>query len=132
WQSIVLAFQQMVLDRDVLALHGAGFVEAFTERSANARGARGPLGADECNGRRRRLLGTSRKRPCDPCACRPAEQRHHLAPVHSITSSARSNNDSGIVIPMALATRTLTISSNLVGACIGSSAGFVPLNIRST
>src|SRR5215475_8871105 len=81
---------------DVLALHGAGFVEAFTERSANARGARGPLGAVECNGRRRRLLGTSRKRPCDPCACRAAEQRDEVPPSdHSITSSAIARSAGG-------------------------------------
>jgi hypothetical protein len=33
WQAIVLALQPMVLDRRVLALEIAGFVESFTERS---------------------------------------------------------------------------------------------------
>ena len=95
WQSIVLAFQPVVLDRHVLAFDGAGFVEAFTERSANARGARGPLAADECNGRRRRLLGTSRKRPCDPCACRAAEQRDELASLQPIEMHPRPLANSG-------------------------------------
>jgi hypothetical protein len=36
----------MVLDRHVLALDGAGFVEAFAERSAKARGFLGRPGAE--------------------------------------------------------------------------------------
>jgi len=49
---------------------------------------------------------------------------------YSITSSARSKNDSGIVSPTASAARRLTISSNLVGACIGRSAGFAAASSR--
>jgi His Kinase A (phospho-acceptor) domain len=51
---------------------------------------------------------------------------------HSITSSARSRNDSEIVRPMALAVLRLTTSSNLVGRSIGRSAGFAPFKILST
>ena len=62
WQAIVLALQPMVLDRRVLALDVAGFVESFTERSDLAhRGIRRPA-TDEANDRDRRLLRARRKR----------------------------------------------------------------------
>src|SRR5215211_3860687 len=37
WQAIVLALQPVVLDRYILALDVAGFVEALTERNGTAR-----------------------------------------------------------------------------------------------
>src|SRR5262249_59949802 len=46
---------------------------------------------------------------------RAAEQRDELAARHSITSSARSRNDSGIVRPSALAVVRLMTRSNFVG-----------------
>src|SRR5262245_12516521 len=63
---------------------------------------------------------------------RTAEQRDELASLHSITSSARNRIDVGTSRPIALAVLTLTVSSNLVGACTGRSAGFSPLRMRST
>jgi hypothetical protein len=70
WQAIVLALQPMVLDRRVLALDVAGFVESLTERSHLAhRGVRRPA-ADEADDRHRRLL---RARWQWPCGCRAAE-----------------------------------------------------------
>src|SRR6266516_1648834 len=48
-------------------------------------------------------------------------------PHHSITSSARASSVGGISMPSALAVFRLMISSNLVGACNGSSFGFSPL-----
>src|SRR5262249_934248 len=55
------------------------------------------------------LLRARRERPgCD----RTAEKRYELAPPHhSITSSARSRNDSGIWRPSALAVVRLTMRS---------------------
>src|SRR6266446_5499892 len=49
---------------------------------------------------------------------------------HSITSSARANNLSGIWRPRASAVLRLRTSSNLVGCTTGRSAGFSPLRIR--
>src|SRR5262249_5368430 len=77
----------------------------------------------------RRLLRARRARAWDG---RAAEHREELAPLHSITSSARSRNDSGIVIPSALAVLRLMTSSNLVGCSTGMSPGFVPRKILST
>jgi hypothetical protein len=51
---------------------------------------------------------------------------------HSITSSALASTVVGISRPSALAVLRLTISSNLVGAYTGKSAGFSPLRMRST
>src|SRR5262245_19187373 len=51
---------------------------------------------------------------------------------HSITSSARARNVSGMTRPSALAVLRLMISSNLVGKVTGRSAGLAPLSILST
>ncbi len=52
--------------------------------------------------------------------------------IHSITSSARTRMDCGIVMPRALAVLRLTTSSNRVGCSTGKSAGLAPLNILPT
>ena len=46
---------------------------------------------------------------------RGAEQRHELAALHSITSSAIASRDGGTVRPSVLAVLRLITSSNLVG-----------------
>ncbi len=51
---------------------------------------------------------------------------------YSITLSARERNEGGTVRPSALAVFILIVSSNLVDACTGRSAGLVPLRIWST
>src|SRR5262249_14287759 len=51
---------------------------------------------------------------------------------HSITSSARSRNDSGIVRPSAFAVVRLMTRSNLVGCSTGRADGFAPCKILST
>ena len=75
-----------------------------------------------------RLLRARRQRP----RSRTAEQRHELAPLHSITSSARASSVGGISMPSAFAALRLMTSSYFVGACTGRSAGFAPLRMRST
>ena len=53
-----------------------------------------------------------------------------LAPVYSITSSARSRIDGGIARPSAVAVLRFTTISNLVGSCTGRSPGFSPRRMR--
>src|SRR5262249_6242523 len=79
-------------------------------------------------------LGKRHAKRCGlrPCRCCAAEQRDELAALHSITSSARDRNDSGIVRPSAFAVVRLMTKSNLVGCSTGISAGFVPRRILST
>ena len=73
-------------------------------------------------GRRAPVLGRE-LRWCASASGRPrgarergADERNELPPPHSITSSARRSNTSGIVRPSALAVLRLMTSSNLVGA----------------
>src|SRR5262249_36062319 len=63
---------------------------------------------------------------------RAAEQRDDCTTFHSINSSARSRNESGIASPSALAVFTLITSSNLVGCSTGRSAGRIPCKILCT
>jgi putative zinc finger/helix-turn-helix YgiT family protein len=51
---------------------------------------------------------------------------------YSITSSARSRINGGIVRPSALAVLRLSTTSNLEGRCAGRSAGFEPFRMRAT
>src|ERR1035437_8708698 len=74
-----------------------------------------------------RLLRPRRQRPRH----RTADKCDELAPLHSITSSARVSSVAGTVRPSALAVLRLMISSNFVGSCTGRSAGFAPLRMRS-
>src|SRR5262245_9812401 len=73
------------------------------------------------------LLRTRRERPRGHAT----EQRDEFAPFHSITSSARTSNDCGIVRPRAFAVLRLITNSNFVGRSMGRSAGFAPLRMRS-
>src|SRR5262249_6920596 len=74
-----------------------------------------------------RLLRARRQRPR---GCRPADERDELAPLHSITSSARPRSGNGIVRPSVLAVLRLMISSTFVDCTTGKSSGFSPLRIR--
>ena len=49
---------------------------------------------------------------------------------YSITSSAATSNDGGIVRPSAFAVLRLTVSSTFVDCWTGKSAGFSPLRMR--
>jgi hypothetical protein len=60
------------------------------------------------------------------------EPRYETRPAHSITSSARASNLSGMVSPSVFAVARLITSSNLVGCSTGRSAGFAPSRIRLT
>ena len=52
-----------------------------------------------------------------------------IAPLHSITSSARLCTDCGTVMPSFLAVLRLMISSTFVACWTGKSAGFSPFRI---
>src|SRR5262249_41670744 len=72
------------------------------------------------------LLRPCRHRPCS----RAAEQRDELAPLHSITSSARASSAGGISRSFVLGVCRLMTNSNLVALSTGRSAGFSPLRMR--
>src|SRR5262249_1184422 len=74
------------------------------------------------------LLRTRHHRP----RRRAAEPHDEHAPFHSMTSSARRSNVSGITSPSFLAVLRLITKLNFVGWSIGSSLGFSPLRMRPT
>src|SRR6516164_2261329 len=107
-QPVSLTLVRTVLNRDVLALDEACFLEALAERSHAL--VRNRSTAEKPDDRHCRLLRVRCERP----RRRAAEQRDEIAPLHSITSSARARKDSGIVRPSFFAALMLTTSSNLV------------------
>src|SRR5262245_12354089 len=111
-------------DREVFAFNPSQLPQALTETiDVGVRCDREPANARTFG------LRPRRERPRRCCA---AEQRDELAALHSITSSARSRNDSGIVSPIALAVVRLMTRSNFVGCSTGMSAGLAPRRILST
>ncbi len=80
----------------------------------------------------------TRQHPFDIVGCHePADEFHDAlrlrrVPAYSMTSSARSSSDCGMVRPSAFAVFILMINSNFVGCSMGRSAGFAPLRILST
>src|SRR5437763_6944927 len=72
------------------------------------------------------LLGA---RDQGPCRQYSAAEQQQIAPVHSMTSSARASSDCGTVSPSAFAVLRLMTNSNLVGCSTGRSAGLAPLRI---
>src|SRR5262249_60385875 len=128
-QRIVLAIQPVVLNHYVLAPDVAGFAGRFSECSGLAHGGLGRPALDEAHNRHCRLLRARRERP----RSHPAEQRDERATAaHSITSSARNRNDSGIVSLSTLAVVRLRARSNFLGCSTGRSPGFAPGRILST
>src|SRR5262249_55439374 len=126
-QPIVLALRPAVLDLNVLALDITGVLEALPERgNVCCKGSWRPA-AEIADHRPRRERPKKRRH-----GRRGAQQRYELAASHSITSSARARNVSGMVSPIAFAVLRLTNSSNLVGCSTGRSAGFAPCRILST
>src|SRR3984893_2147013 len=69
--------------------------------------------------------------PVRSYAFRPAPAKLAIGDdaAHSMTSSARARIDGGTERPSALAVLRLITSSNVVGCCIGRSAGLAPLRI---
>src|SRR6516162_3330983 len=115
------------IDHEVLAIDEAEPPQLVEQREMMWRVAwTGVQAADAIN-----PPGFLRVRCQRPCRRRAAEQRDELAPLHSITSSARASSVGGTSRPSAFAVFRLITSANLVGACTGKSAGFSPLRMRS-
>src|SRR5215831_2325251 len=110
-KAVVLTVGPSIFDYDVLAFDVTGFVETRPERGQVLGVRVGRCAVEKPNYRDRRLLRAC----CEWPRRRAAEQRDEVASFHSITSSARSRNASGIVRPSALAVVKLMTRSNLVG-----------------
>src|SRR5262245_8085523 len=127
--TLVVALRPTELNGDVLSVDVASLLQARTKCSQEMGICLSGSAADVSD----RLDGLLGLRPCRDRPCdRAAEQRDELAPLHSITSSARASTVDGTSRPSVLAVLRLMINSYFVGACTGRSAGFSPLRMRST
>src|SRR5262245_56794410 len=120
------------VDLHVAADAPAGLLETLQERAEA--GLKFPIvrSRGQENANEARLLALLRAHRERPRGSRAADERHELASLHSITSSARARSASGTFNPSFFAVFMLMTSSNLVGNWAGKSAGFVPRKIRST
>src|SRR5262249_16364318 len=106
-KPIVTAFRPAIFDRDIRALDGAGFLQTLLERRYEMCIRTGRCGVEIADHWHTQLLRPHRKRPCH----RAAKERDELAPLHSITSSARTSRAVGIARPSALAVLRLMNNS---------------------
>src|SRR5205823_1908924 len=108
-RTVVTAFRPAHIDLYVAAFDPAKFAQPRHKGGDPYVGSCRRASAEETNsGEARRLLRPRRERP----RCRAADERDELAPFHSITSSARSRKDSGIVRPSAFAVVRFTMRLN--------------------
>src|SRR5262249_41404458 len=126
--SVVLPARPAILDRYVLTLDIACFLQALTKRAHHRRVCVRRCAVKKSDHRHRRRLRACRHRPRRN---RAAKQRDELAALHSITSSARTINVIGTWSPIALAALRLRISSNFVGCSTGRLEGLAPRRILS-
>src|SRR5215831_12801752 len=98
-QPIILILRPAILDRHILAFDVPAFANALPECGHKTCSVGGRRAAEEPDYRHRRLLRARRERPRG----RAAEQRDEIAPLHSITSSARASSVGGTSRPSALA-----------------------------
>src|SRR5215831_7736893 len=122
----IITCRKSPIENDVLAVYITEFAHLLQERMKVGRLSGTCSDRDEANNWNR--LPARHNRPHR----RAAEQRDELAPLHSITSSARASSVGGISRLSALAVLRLMTSSNLIGCWTGSSAGFAPLRILPT
>src|SRR5262249_50922842 len=129
-ETLSASLRPAILDCDGTPLDPSELAQSLHKSAGEVSPTCGGAYSQEANGRQpAALLRARRERPC----CRAAEQRSdELAPLHSITSSARASTVAGMSRPNAFPVLRLTTSSYFVGACTGRSAGFSPLRMRST
>src|SRR5262249_49133299 len=129
-QDFVTARRISVLEFEVDAFDIAVLAQASDERCENRRGSR-----------RGGVISEIPDPIHFPSLLRPQPERRSEelshgsregATVHSITRSARSSTDGGMVRPRAFAVLRLITSSYFVGCSTGRSAGLAPLRILST
>jgi hypothetical protein len=93
-----MTLRPTVLDQHVLALDIPAFSETLTERGYLTFAPRKRATVEKSDNWRGRLDSAGVKWPREPSG---TEHNNHLAPSHSITSSARARSKGGIVKPRA-------------------------------
>src|SRR5262249_16092429 len=126
--ALIASLRPAILDCDGATIDPAEFAQPLDKGGVPVSLGRRCARTQDSDGRHlRSLLRARRQRPR---GSRAAEQRNELAPLHSITSSARASSLSGTSRLSALAVLRLSTSSNLVDCTTGRSAGFSPLRMR--
>src|SRR5262249_10367702 len=126
-QPIVLTLSPTIVERDVLTLDKARFIESLPDERNQRRVDSRRTTAEQSDHWQCTLFRPPRERPG---GCRTTEGRDELATPHSITSSARASSAGGTVRPSILGVCALMTSSNLLDCTTGRSAGFAPLRMR--
>src|SRR5262249_40093230 len=129
-ETLAASFRPPILDGNGPALEPTQLVQTPHQRGDPRTLGQGGARSKIPDGPQSRgLLRPRGERPNCPC---PPEPRDELASSHhSITSSARSNNDGGTLRPSALAVLRLMVNWILTGSWTGSSLGSVPRKMRS-
>src|SRR5262249_3027806 len=100
-ETLVASFPPAILDGDGSILDPAEFAQSLYKGGDALAIDQTRVGPQEPDGRQLAgLLRARRERPRRP---RAAEKRDERAPLHSITSSARTSTDGGIINPRAFA-----------------------------
>src|SRR5262249_19012141 len=115
--SVVLPARPAILNRHVLTLDIACFLQALTKPAHHRRVCVRGCAIKKSDQRHCRLLRSRRERP----SRRATHKRDELAALHSITSSARASSVGGTSRPSALAAFKLRTIWYLVGICTGRS-----------
>ena len=123
-QALDAALCPTILDGNRAAFDPPQFAQPLQESDTPFTPSRARCGSQEPD--RRQLVRLLRVRSTKRPRCRAAEHCYELAPLHSITSSARPSSVSGKVMPSALAVSRLIASSTVVGCSTGTSLGLVP------
>jgi hypothetical protein len=126
-QSAVVTARPAEFDGHVVPVNETALPQAGAERVEEVHGILRRPGAHVSDHRNGRLLRARGERPCGR---RSAEKRNELAPLHSITSSARADRVGEISSPSAFAVFRLITNSYLVDCITGRSADLSPLSTR--
>src|SRR5262249_3717474 len=117
-----------IVDDNILALNPPELAQPLPERLKQGRSV--GRGRQTKKTYPRHLFSLLRLRGARPGEDARANRADERSPVHhSITWSARSSTDWGIVSPSAFAVLRLITSSNFVGCSTGRSAGLAPRRI---
>ena len=127
WVALLMGRMRLVADRACAGPRNRKEVSPMVRReqirTRRNSGAVGPGFRRDAKLRDRSCTHKTRQQPGD---------LRFDANAHSTTSSARASSVGGMVRLRVFAVFRLTISSNLVGCCTGSSAGFAPFRIFPT
>src|SRR5262249_16724722 len=126
-KSIILAIGPAIDNGHVLAFNIAGFRQGTMKSAQPVRDGVSRRRIEKSD-HRHRTLRARRQRPRG----RAAEERESVAPLHSITSLARSSIEVGTSSSSTLAVLRLRTNSKFVAPSNGRSAGLAPLRIFST